>query len=46
MISFDPPLPDWKIEALNSARMTSYVKIFAVWNQKWWKDTDFAPSTM
>jgi polyamine oxidase len=46
LISFDPPLPDWKLEALNASRMTSYVKVFAAWNQKWWKDTDFAPSTM
>ena len=45
MISFDPPLPDWKIEALAAQKMATYVKIFAGWDEKWWKDSDFAPST-
>jgi len=26
--------------------MTNYVKIFASWEEKWWKDSDFAPSTL
>ena len=45
MISFDPPLPDWKIEALAAQKMATYVKIFAGWDEKWWKESDFAPST-
>lgn len=46
LISFDPPLPDWKVDALASQKMATYVKIFAQWDKKWWKDSDFAPSTL
>ena len=45
MISFDPPLPNWKVEALEAQKMAYYCKIFAQWDEKWWKDTDFPPST-
>jgi monoamine oxidase len=33
-----PALPDWKRRALNSIKMTSYVKVFVAWESKWWKN--------
>ena len=31
MITFNPPLPDWKVKALKSLKMTSYTKVYVVW---------------
>ena len=44
MITFKPPLPDWKVKALNSLKMTSYTKVYAVWDKQWWTNSDFPAS--
>lgn len=44
MIEFQPPLPQWKAEALDFIKMTNHVKIYAAWNEAWWTDEEFIPS--
>ena len=43
-ITFNPPLPNWKVKALKSLKMTSYTKVFAVWEKQWWTNSDFPVS--
>ena len=40
LINFQPELPEWKKNAINDIQMTSYIKVFATWQKKWW-DTKF-----
>ncbi|KAI9461924.1 amine oxidase [Lactarius psammicola] len=41
-IRFDPPLPEWKVEAIHSLTMATFTKIFIQFPQKFWFDTQFA----
>lgn len=36
LIEFNPPLPQWKVDAYNQIHMANYVKIFMVFDFKWW----------
>lgn len=38
LIEFNPPLPPWKVDAFNQTSMANYVKIFMVFDYKWWTD--------
>jgi polyamine oxidase len=38
MINFSPQLPEWKIKAIESTIMTSYAKVFVLWERRWWDD--------
>jgi hypothetical protein len=38
LINFSPALPQWKIKAIQSTVMTSYVKVFVLWEKRWWDD--------
>ncbi|KAH0834009.1 hypothetical protein J3R83DRAFT_11245 [Lanmaoa asiatica] len=40
-VAFQPPLPDWKIEAINSIVMATYTKIFLQFNETFWFPTLF-----
>ncbi|KAG6374012.1 amine oxidase [Boletus reticuloceps] len=39
-VVFQPPLPDWKIEAINSIEMATYTKIFLQFNETFWFPTE------
>ncbi|KAF8553637.1 amine oxidase [Imleria badia] len=39
-IVFQPPFPDWKIEAINSIEMATYTKIFLQFNETFWFPTE------
>ncbi|KDQ23864.1 hypothetical protein PLEOSDRAFT_162138 [Pleurotus ostreatus PC15] len=39
-VEFDPELPDWKMEAIQSLTMTTYTKIFLKFARKFWFDTE------
>ncbi|RPD60845.1 amine oxidase [Lentinus tigrinus ALCF2SS1-6] len=41
-VVFDPPLPDWKEEAIQSMVMATYTKIFLQFPEKFWFDTEMA----
>ncbi|KAG1830229.1 hypothetical protein EV424DRAFT_1377865 [Suillus variegatus] len=41
-IAFEPALPSWKIEAIQSMVMATYTKIFLQFNEKFWFDTEMA----
>ncbi|KAI0063017.1 amine oxidase [Artomyces pyxidatus] len=41
-VEFDPPLPDWKVEAVQSMTMATYTKIFLQFPHDFWFDTQFA----
>ncbi|KAK7028264.1 amine oxidase [Favolaschia claudopus] len=41
-VLFDPPLPAWKQEAIQSMTMGTYTKIFLQFEDKFWFDTQFA----
>ncbi|KAF8316790.1 amine oxidase [Clavulina sp. PMI_390] len=38
-VLFHPPLPSWKVEAIESMKMATYTKIFLVFDEKFWHDT-------
>ncbi|KAH0834011.1 hypothetical protein J3R83DRAFT_11247 [Lanmaoa asiatica] len=38
-VTFQPPLPGWKIEAINSIVMATYTKIFLQFNETFWFPT-------
>lgn len=38
-VLFHPPLPSWKLEAIESMKMATYTKIFLVFDHKFWHDT-------
>ncbi|KNE66824.1 hypothetical protein AMAG_11307 [Allomyces macrogynus ATCC 38327] len=40
-VSFTPPLPEWKTEALFKFRMEIYQKIFLNFPRKWWSNNTF-----
>ncbi|KZO94558.1 amine oxidase [Calocera viscosa TUFC12733] len=40
-ITFTPPLPSWKQEALSGFAMSTYTKIFLQFSDKFWPDTQF-----
>ena len=44
MITFDPPLPQWKVDAIQARAWTYYAKVFLSWDKKWWSLSDFGPS--
>ncbi|KAH7882158.1 hypothetical protein F5I97DRAFT_1931880 [Phlebopus sp. FC_14] len=39
-VVFQPPLPDWKVEAINSIEMATYTKIFLQFNETFWFPTE------
>ncbi|KIK97836.1 hypothetical protein PAXRUDRAFT_135456 [Paxillus rubicundulus Ve08.2h10] len=39
-VVFEPALPDWKIEAINSIEMATYTKIFLQFNETFWFPTE------
>ncbi|KAF7361326.1 Amine oxidase [Mycena sanguinolenta] len=41
-ILFEPPLPTWKQEAIQTMTMGTYTKIFLQFEDKFWFDTQFA----
>ncbi|KAI8894912.1 hypothetical protein BC833DRAFT_530040 [Globomyces pollinis-pini] len=41
VITFNPPLPDWKREALAKFRMDTYTKIFLNFNTQFWDDNPY-----
>ncbi|KAJ7118949.1 amine oxidase [Mycena epipterygia] len=41
-VLFEPPLPMWKQEAIQSMKMAAYTKIFLQFEDKFWFDTQFA----
>ncbi|KAI0299064.1 amine oxidase [Multifurca ochricompacta] len=41
-VRFEPALPGWKAEAIQSMTMGTYTKIFLQFPQKFWFDTQFA----
>ncbi|KAF8131276.1 amine oxidase [Mycena galopus ATCC 62051] len=41
-VLFEPPLPTWKQEAIQSMTMGTYTKIFLQFEDKFWFDTQFA----
>ncbi|TFY77404.1 hypothetical protein EWM64_g6607 [Hericium alpestre] len=41
-VAFEPPLPDWKMEAIHGMNMATYMKIFLQFPEKFWFDTEFA----
>jgi polyamine oxidase len=38
LIKFEPELPKWKIAAIEDLKMTTYVKVFVMWEKRWWDD--------
>ena len=44
MITFDPPLPQWKVDAIQAQHWTYYAKVYVAWDTKWWSLNDFGPS--
>ncbi|TFY79957.1 hypothetical protein EWM64_g4062 [Hericium alpestre] len=41
-VKFEPALPPWKIEAIESMTMATYAKIFLQFPKKFWFDTQYA----
>lgn len=41
MIAFDPPLPEWKLEAIYKNPMSVYTKIFLKFPMKFWDDHEY-----
>ncbi|KAJ7135784.1 amine oxidase [Mycena epipterygia] len=41
-VKFQPPLPDYKLEAIQSMKMATHVKIFFHFPKKFWFDTEIA----
>ncbi|KAI0063014.1 amine oxidase [Artomyces pyxidatus] len=41
-VVFEPALPEWKVEAIQSMTMGTYTKIFLQFPEKFWFDTQFA----
>ncbi|KAF4312532.1 Amine oxidase [Botryosphaeria dothidea] len=42
VVTFDPPLPDWKQDAIENFQMGTYTKIFMQFNETFWDpDTQF-----
>ncbi|KAG8215246.1 hypothetical protein J3R82DRAFT_8795 [Butyriboletus roseoflavus] len=39
-VAFQPPLPDWKVEAINSIEMATYTRIFLQFNETFWFPTE------
>ena len=35
-MSFNPPLPGWKKQAIEEMKMANYVKIFCKFSRPWW----------
>ncbi|KAI0059137.1 amine oxidase [Artomyces pyxidatus] len=41
-VLFDPPLPEWKAEAIHGMAMGTYTKIYLQFPEKFWFNTEFA----
>ena len=41
LIEFNPPLPQWKVDAYNQIEMANYVKIFMIFDTKWWSGHEY-----
>ena len=41
MVTFQPPLPQWKKEAITSSPMSVYTKIFLKFPRKFWDDREY-----
>ncbi|KAG8943311.1 hypothetical protein FRC04_002935 [Tulasnella sp. 424] len=39
-VKFEPALPSWKREAIDSMKMGTYTKIFLQWEEKFWDDNE------
>lgn len=44
MITFEPPLPQWKVDAIQAQGWTFYAKVFCAWDKQWWSTSDFGES--
>ena len=40
-ISFNPPLPQWKVDTINALHMPLYLKIFVKFNSSFWDDKEY-----
>ena len=40
VLGFEPELPKWKVEAINDLTMTSFVKVFVLWETRWWDNLE------
>ena len=40
-IQFDPPLPKWKVDAINQVEMGNYVKIYCTFQTRWWDNHEY-----
>lgn len=38
LMEFNPPLPQWKLDAFNQIEMANWIKIFLIFDTKWWSD--------
>jgi polyamine oxidase len=38
LMEFNPPLPQWKLDAFNQIEMANWIKIFMIFDTKWWSD--------
>jgi polyamine oxidase len=41
LIEFNPPLPQWKVDSYNQIEMANYVKIFCIFNTRWWDSSEY-----
>jgi polyamine oxidase len=41
MVTFSPPLPDWKQESILKMPMSVYTKIFLKFPSKFWDDKEY-----
>ncbi|KAG9017094.1 hypothetical protein FRB90_001775, partial [Tulasnella sp. 427] len=39
-VKFEPELPAWKREAIDTMKMATYTKIFLQWDEKFWDDNE------
>lgn len=44
MITFEPQLPQWKLDAIDAQGWTNYAKVYCAWDKQWWTEDDFGES--
>lgn len=40
-LNFNPPLPKWKVDAINEVEMGNYVKIFCTFKERFWGFSEY-----
>lgn len=40
-ITFDPPLPEWKLKAIDRIGFGTYNKVIFEWDKAWWNSTNY-----